>query len=101
MDDNAIDPNEYVERVLRAYRQRPTTMGTVRQADRLVAVELHARGVALGVVENAFIMAAAPVAGARSDSAGADPVTGIFPAFESGRRETTAYGTSVESIHAR
>lgn len=34
-------------------------MGTVRQADRVTAVELHARGVALGVVENAFVLAAA------------------------------------------
>lgn len=58
MDENAIDPNEYVDRVLAAYRRTPTTMGTVRQADRVVAVELQARGVSLRVVENALILAA-------------------------------------------
>lgn len=57
--DDAITANEYVDRVLRAYRNTPTTMGTVRQADRVVAVELHARGVAVRVVENALILAAA------------------------------------------
>jgi hypothetical protein len=59
MDENPVSPHEYVERVLRAYRQTPTTMGTVRQADRLVAVELQTRGVSLQVVQNAFILAAA------------------------------------------
>jgi hypothetical protein len=59
MDENPVSPHEYVERVLRAYRQTPTTMGTLRQADRLVAAELQARGVSLRVVENAFILAAA------------------------------------------
>lgn len=58
MEDNPVSPNDYVERLLRAYRQTPTTMGTVRPADRAVAVELHARGISLRVVENAFILAA-------------------------------------------
>ena len=34
-------------------------MGTVRPADRLVAAQPYARGVSPGVVENAFILAAA------------------------------------------
>ena len=59
MEKNPISPHDYVERVLRAYRQTPTTRGTVRQADRLVAVELQARGVSLEVVQNALILAAA------------------------------------------
>ena len=62
MEENPIsphDPHDYVERVLRAYRQTPTTMGTVRQADRLVAAELQAPGVSLQVVQNAFLLAAA------------------------------------------
>ena len=58
MEDNPASQNDYVERLLRAYRQTPTTMGTVRPADRAVAVELHARGISLRVVENAFILAA-------------------------------------------
>jgi hypothetical protein len=59
VEKNPISPHDYVERVLRAYRQTPTTRGTVRQADRLVAVELQARGVSLEVVQNALILAAA------------------------------------------
>ena len=59
MDDVAMNASEYVDRVLLAYRKTPTTMGTVRQADRVVAVELHARGVSARVVENALILAAA------------------------------------------
>ena len=57
MEQNPISQDDYVERLLRAYRQTPTTMGTVRPADRVVAVELHARGISLRVVENAFILA--------------------------------------------
>jgi hypothetical protein len=59
MQENPVSQHDYVERVLRAYRQTPTTMGTVRQADRAVAAELQGRGVSLCVVENAFILAAA------------------------------------------
>jgi hypothetical protein len=58
MEENPISQHDYVERLLRAYRQTPTTMGTVRPADRITAVELHARGVSLRVVENALILAA-------------------------------------------
>jgi hypothetical protein len=58
MEDSPVSQDKYVERLLRAYRQTPTTMGTIRPADRVVAVELHARGVSLQVVENAFTLAA-------------------------------------------
>ena len=58
MEDNPVNQDDYVERLLRAYRRTPTTIGTVRPADRVVAVELHTRGVSLQVVENAFILAA-------------------------------------------
>ena len=34
-------------------------MGTVRRADRLLAVQLYQRGVAVSVVENALVLAAA------------------------------------------
>jgi hypothetical protein len=59
VEESAVSPHEYIEKLIAAYRRAPTTMGTVRQADRLVAAELHARGVSLRVVENAFILAAA------------------------------------------
>jgi hypothetical protein len=57
MEDNPFSQDDYVARLLRAYRQTPTTMGTVRPADRMVAVELHTRGISLRVVENALVLA--------------------------------------------
>jgi hypothetical protein len=59
VEENPVNPHDYVEKLLSAYRRTPTTMGPVRQADRLVAAELQARGVSLQVVRNAFILAAA------------------------------------------
>jgi hypothetical protein len=50
---------EYIRQVLEAYRKTPGTMGTVRRADRMLAMQLYQRGVALSVVENAFVLAAA------------------------------------------
>jgi hypothetical protein len=50
---------EYTRQVLEAYRKTPGTMGTVRRADRIVAAQLCHRGVAVTVIENAFVLAAA------------------------------------------
>ncbi len=50
---------EYVRQVLEAYRKTPGTMGTVRRADRLLAAQLHQRGVCVSVIENALVLAAA------------------------------------------
>jgi len=49
---------EYVQRVLDAYRTTPGTCGVVRRPDRAYALALHARGVPLATVENAFVLAA-------------------------------------------
>ena len=49
---------EYVRQVLEAYRKTPGTMGTVRRADRLLAAQLYQRGLSVGVIENALILAA-------------------------------------------
>jgi hypothetical protein len=56
---DTIDQEEYVCRILDAYRATPGTMGTVRRPDRLLAAQLHQRGVPLMVVENALVLAAA------------------------------------------
>ena len=50
---------EYVRQVLESYRKTPGTMGTVRREDRMLAVQLYQRGVAVSIVENAFVLAAA------------------------------------------
>ena len=58
MDDDC-GQQEYIRQVLEAYRKTPGTMGTVRRADRMLAAQLCQRGVAVSVVENAFVLAAA------------------------------------------
>jgi hypothetical protein len=50
---------EYIRQVLDAYRKTQGTMGTVRRPDRLLAAQLHQRGVPLAVIENALVLAAA------------------------------------------
>ena len=58
MDDGSRQ-KDYVQRVLKAYRKTPGTMGTVRRPDRLLAEQLYQRGVSATIVENAFVLAAA------------------------------------------
>jgi hypothetical protein len=50
---------EYIRQVLEAYRKTPGTMGTIRRADRMLAAQLCQRGLAVSVIENAFVLAAA------------------------------------------
>ena len=49
----------YIRQVLEAYRKTPGTMGTVRRPDRMLAAQLYQRGLAVSVVENALVLAAA------------------------------------------
>jgi len=55
---SSVEREEYIQKVLRAYRQTPGTTGTVRRPDRLLAAQLYARGVPLDSVENALVLAA-------------------------------------------
>jgi hypothetical protein len=50
---------EYIRQVLGAYRKTPGTMGTVRRADRMLAMQLYQRHVSASLIENAFVLAAA------------------------------------------
>jgi hypothetical protein len=59
VEQNPGNQDEYIRQVLDAYRKTPGTMGTVRRLDRLLAAQLHQRGVPLAAVENALILAAA------------------------------------------
>ena len=56
--DDGIGLEEYVRRVLEAYRNTPGTMGTIRLPDRTLAAQLYQRGISLSVVENALVLAA-------------------------------------------
>lgn len=57
MDDVCVR-EEYVRRVLEAYRQTPGTTGTIRRADRLLAAQLYQRGLPVKAIENALVLAA-------------------------------------------
>ena len=54
-----MEQSDYVRRLLDAYRVTPGTCGVVRRPDRLLAAQLHQRGVPLKAVENALVLAAA------------------------------------------
>ncbi|HUA57845.1 MAG TPA: hypothetical protein VML19_03775 [Verrucomicrobiae bacterium] len=56
--DSGLNQEEYVRQVLEAYRNTPGTAGTVRRADRLVAAQLHQRGLSAQVIQNALVLAA-------------------------------------------
>ena len=58
MVDDSRSQEEYVRRVLEAYRKTPGTMGTVRRPDRTLAAQLFHQGVAISVIENALALAA-------------------------------------------
>ena len=57
--DELTRREEYVCRVLQAYRQTPGTTGRVHQPDRQLAAQLYQRGVPFEAVENALVLAAA------------------------------------------
>jgi hypothetical protein len=54
-----MEQRDYVHRLLQAYRTTPGTSGAVRRPDRLLAAQLHQRGVPIEAVENALTLAAA------------------------------------------
>ena len=59
MEEQPRTQEEYVRRVLAAYRSTPGTTGTIRRPDRSLAAQLYERGVPLIVIENALVLAAA------------------------------------------
>ena len=56
--DDGCGQREYIRQVLEAFRKTPGTMGTVRRVDRMLAAQLHQRGISAAVVENALVLAA-------------------------------------------
>ena len=68
VQEDSTTQEEYVQRVLAAYRSTPGTTGTLRRPDRLLAAQLHERGVPLMVIENALVLAAARRLFRRPDS---------------------------------
>ncbi len=54
-----MDQRDYIRRILEAYCSTPGACGVVRRPDRLLAAQLHERGVPIEAVENALVLAAA------------------------------------------
>ena len=59
MDQPPVSREEYVRKLLDAYRHTPGPTAAVHQPDRLLAAQLYQRGAPLSVVENALLLAAA------------------------------------------
>ena len=62
MHDTSADPltlQQYVQRLLQAYRNTPGTLGRIRPEDRQLADQLYRRAIPLSVLETAFALAAA------------------------------------------
>jgi len=55
---DAMNREEYVRRVLEVYRTTPGTTGSVRRPDRVLAIQLHQRGISVDKIENALALAA-------------------------------------------
>ena len=55
---SSVGREDYVRKVLEAYRHTPGTCGNLRRPDRLLAIQLYQRGVPLHKIENALVLAA-------------------------------------------
>jgi hypothetical protein len=75
--DDGRSQEEYIRQILEAYRQTPGTMGTVRRPDRVLAAQLHQRGVCASVIENAFVLAAARRLMRRTDAPPLGPIRSL------------------------
>ena len=59
MRENQISRQEYIRRLLDAYRTTPGTTGQVRREDRRLAAQLYEQVVPLAAVQNALVLATA------------------------------------------
>jgi hypothetical protein len=59
MESNPLSRDSYIKQVLELYRCVPGTLGRIRREDRLLATDLHDRGINLSTLEAAFVLAAA------------------------------------------
>jgi len=57
--EDHLSEQDYVCKIIEAYRRTPGTTGLIRRPDRLLAAQLYLRGVPLTVVENALVLTAA------------------------------------------
>jgi hypothetical protein len=57
--DFSSDPINYIKQALELFRNTPGTLGRVSREDRRLAADLHARGISLSTLDEAFTLAAA------------------------------------------
>ena len=73
-----LTKNDYIRKVLHAYRSTPGITGVVRPNDRLLAATLYDRGVPLIAVENALVLAAARRIVRSPDAPELQPVRSLY-----------------------
>jgi len=59
MENTQAGLKEYVDKVLELYGNTPGTAGRIRSSDRQLARDLYDRGVALCIIEQSMVLAAA------------------------------------------
>ena len=76
--ERKLEKQDYIRKVLDAYRRTPGTTGAARRNDRLLAAALYDRGVPLIVVENALVLAAARRIVRSPDAPALQPVRSLY-----------------------
>jgi hypothetical protein len=69
---------DYIRKVLDAYRRTPGITGVIRRNDRLLAAALYDRGVPRLAVENALVLAAARRVVRSPDAPALQPVRSLY-----------------------
>jgi hypothetical protein len=77
MKSGSLNRENYIKQVLDLYRCTPGTLGRIRREDRLLAADLHDRGVSLATLETAFVLAAARRCFRPSDARPLTPIRSI------------------------
>ena len=72
------EKQDYIQKVLEAFRRTPGTTGIVRRNDRLLARDLYDRGIPLIGVQNALVLAASRRMFRSPDAPVLQPVRSLF-----------------------
>ena len=59
VQSSPLNRESYIKQALELYRCTPGTLGRIRREDRLLAADLHDRGINLSTLEGAYVLAAA------------------------------------------
>ena len=76
--EKTLTKNDYIRKVLDAYRRMPGATGAIRRNDRLLAATLYDRGIPLLAIENALVLAAARRIVRSPDSPELQPVRSLY-----------------------